>query len=115
MGEVQQNGTLVSPSELVANGVVSSFARLKLVTAYSVEGTSIAGEFYIPHFHLFFNDRMVGPLQYVYCGECTNYILDEYQIPIDWVHFGKKNKWEESPTPGENKLTIQMDPYSGGY
>ena len=113
VGEVQQNGTLVSPSELVANGVVSPLARLRLVTGYTIEGTSIAGGFYPPHFHLLFNDHSLGPVRYTWCGECMNYEFNEYQIPIGWVHFGKKNKWEESPTPGENKLTIQMDPYYG--
>ena len=113
VGDVQSDGSLVSPAELVANNVVSRFARLKLVTAYTVEGTSIYGGFFPPQFHLLFNGHPLGPVQYTWCGECVNYKLDEYQILIEWVHFGKKNNWGEIPTPGENVVTIQMDPYNG--
>ncbi|MFN8007545.1 MAG: hypothetical protein U0V70_11075 [Terriglobia bacterium] len=113
MGDVDSSGSLLNPAELIANGVVSRFARLKLVSGYTVEGTAIYNVFVLPQFHLTFNGHQLGSPHYTYCGECFDFGVDEFQIQVEWVHFGKKNQWGERPTPGENVLTIQMDPYAG--
>jgi hypothetical protein len=103
VGDLNSDGTLKYPSELVANGVVSRFAKLR-IPAYDVDYNQ--GE----RDHVLFNGVEIGPLGFpaYLTGNNKEWSVSEYQIPIELVHFGKRNPGS-TPTPGQNEVKVFVD------
>jgi hypothetical protein len=115
VGDVTSTGELLSPDQLVANGVVSQFALLRL-PAFDVdsEGDPIAPE----RDHIRFNGKDIGPdadpMMYL-TGKNNAWVMDEFRIPISMVRFGTMNTVNGTPDPGLNEITIDIDVLGGGW
>lgn len=109
VSDLKPDGTLQNPADLIANGVVSKYATLR-IPAYDVDST--AGE----RDHVLFNGVEIGSgggTAYLQ-GQDKKWSVSEFQIPIELVRFGKRNV-DHPPTPGQNEVTILVDEDSGGW
>ena len=106
VGETNSDGTLKFPQQMIASGVLSQFATLRL-PAFDVDLEGAPG---VPPEldHILFNGVNVGSLS----GSNETWKLNEFQIPIELVRFGTRNVGGE-PTPGNNQITILIDQGSG--
>lgn len=110
VGEVQSGGRLLNPDVLVANGVVSQFATLRLMSRHSKVGSGS-----VPQANrITFNGVEIAPV----AGEDGKPKLNEYRIPIGLIRFGNNNGLIDQnpttaplmePTPGENYIEIFPD------
>ena len=106
VGETNSDGTLKFPMQMVASGVLSLTATLRF-PAFDVDLEGAPGV--PPELDLIlFNGVQIGSLS----GSNQTWKLNEFQIPIELVRFGKRNSSGE-PTPGNNQITILIDQGSG--
>jgi len=100
VGDVDENGLLVDPEKLIANGVVSPYATLRL-SVYDVD-----------------SDAPIEPeLDWVSVNKSTldrlkglndKWVVNEILVPITSLRFGKRNPGSD-PTPGMNEIQISID------
>ncbi len=110
VGDVNADGTLVSPQTLIANGVVSQFATLRM-PAFDVDFDAVLTPPGQPERdRVLLNGTDLGPQGTVAFLTGSNNIwkLNEFQIPIEKIRFGGRNPGS-SPTPGQNQIEIQID------
>ena len=109
VGELNGDGTLADPQELITNGVVSEFATLRM-PAFDVDFDGVP-DVLPERDRILFNGEPVGNLEgdaYLR-GLNANWIMNEYKIPIRLVRFGEKGTNGNEPTPGENEIEILID------
>ena len=106
VGATSGNGTLQFPNQMIASGVLSPMARLRM-PAFDVDLEGAAG---VPPEldYVLFNGVNIGSLS----GSNNTWKLNEFEVPIDLVRFGTRNSSGE-PTEGINEITIQIDQGSG--
>jgi hypothetical protein len=111
VGEVNGDGTLVDPQKLKNNGVISEFATLRM-PARDIDFDAATSPPYNPERdRLLFNGVPIGNLEgdaYLR-GLNERWILNEFKVPIELVHFGQKGTNGNEPTPGENEIEILID------
>lgn len=110
VGEVNFDGSLRYPQELINNGVVSGTAKLSL-PAYDVDYDGDKHPYYAERDHITFNGVEIGPSATIanLSGKDKQWVLNEFDIPISLVHFGKLNPDGGPPIKGHNLITIQVD------
>lgn len=109
VGELNGDGTLPDPQKLIANGVVSEFATLRM-PAHDVDFDAVT-DVQPERDRILFNGEPIGNLEgdaYLR-GLNGNWIMNEYKIPIRLVRFGQKGTNGNEPTPGENEIEILVD------
>jgi pimeloyl-ACP methyl ester carboxylesterase len=107
IGEVNDDGTLKYPQELVDNGVVLSKAKLK-IPAYDVDYG--AGE----RDHILFNGVEIGDSgsEAYLTGSDKAWEVSEIDVPIELVRFGKRNPGA-APDAGNNEVKIMVQSNGG--
>lgn len=106
VGATNSDGTLQTPMQMVGSGVLSLTATLRF-PAFDVDLEGAPG---VPPEldKILFNGHEIGSLS----GSNETWKLNEFEIPIEWVRFGKRNVGGV-PTPGNNEITILIDQGSG--
>ncbi|MGH9901633.1 MAG: esterase/lipase family protein, partial [Pyrinomonadaceae bacterium] len=112
VGDVQGDQRLADPQTLIQNGVVSKFATLRM-PAFDIDYNGAPG-FPPERDRVLFNGVDIGPqggVAYL-TGDDGIWKLNEFQIPIELIRFGKRNPGG-APTPGDNVIEIRIDQASG--
>ena len=101
------DGSAISLQDMKDSGVLSKTAKLRM-PAFDVD---LEGGFGLPPEidNVFFNGVQIGSLS----GANQTWKLNEFEIPIELVHFATMNPAGGAPTPGDNTITIQIDQASG--
>ncbi|HVS01013.1 MAG TPA: hypothetical protein VMW27_30625 [Thermoanaerobaculia bacterium] len=106
VGEVKSDGTLADPALLVSNKVVSSKARLSM-PAYDVDsGAAPVSPAEAEVDRIFFNDHELDkPLT----GTNDTWIMNEFEVPIEFVRFPQRGPSGSKPSPALNEIRIEID------
>jgi hypothetical protein len=100
VGDVDQEGFLTDPDKLVSNGVVSPNVTLR-ISAYDVDSQAPVE----PELdYVTVNGAGFNQLR----GRNDEWVVNEFQIPVDAVRFGRRNP-KSDPTPGMNDVEISID------
>jgi triacylglycerol lipase len=103
MGPTNSDGTLANVKNLVANGVISPTARLRM-PVWDVDYEGAPG--YTPERdRVLVNGTDVGYLH----GDNNTWELNQLDVPIEIVRFGRLSGTESSPIPGRNYIQIDID------
>jgi triacylglycerol lipase len=101
------NGSAISLEDMKHSGVLSKTAKLRL-PAFDVDLEGAPGV--PPELDLIlFNGVQIGSLS----GSNETWKMNEFEIPIELVHFATINPGGGAPTPGNNTITILIDQGSG--
>ena len=111
VGDVNADGTLVDPQDLVNRNIVSPYATVTL-PAYDVDyfGVPNPPADQPERDRIRINGQDVGPsgsIAYL-TGDNNIWKLNEFRIPISQVRFGTRNVGA-TPTPGVNEIRIDID------
>jgi hypothetical protein len=110
-GQLNSDGTLTHAQALVNNGVLSEYATLKM-PSYDVDYSTPPAEGHHPERdRVLFNGVPIGNLDgdaYLR-GINDTWIMNEFQVPINLVHFGQKGENGDEPSEGENEIEILID------
>lgn len=112
VGESGGEGTLLYPQELVNNGVVSATAKLRL-PVYDVDYVYDGPVYHPERNRITFNGVDIGPsptAPKVYLsGKDKQWVMNEFDVPISLVKFGRMNPEGGPPIKGRNQITIWPD------
>jgi len=104
VGETDSQGFLISPDELVAKGIVSAKARLRM-PAFDVDSSAVLPG-YQPEIDVVrINGHKLGTLS----GLNNVWIMNEFEVPISFVKFPKRGTNGQPPQPAINTVTIEID------
>jgi triacylglycerol lipase len=103
VGPVGSDGTLTSPNDLVARGLVSAKAHIRL-PAFDIDVNGAPG--YPPEVdRISFNGHDLGTLT----GDNNVWKLNEFDVPIAWVKFPAMGVPGVAPAPADNVIEINID------
>jgi pimeloyl-ACP methyl ester carboxylesterase len=111
VGDVNADGTLVSPQELISNGVVSQFATLSM-PAFDIDIDAVLDPPDQPERdRVLLNGNDIGPSGSAAFLTGTNNVwkMNTFQIPIEMIRFGKRDSAGGPPAPGMNLVEVQID------
>lgn len=111
VGPVKADGTLQAPATLIATGLISENAQLRL-PAYDVDVNGDPTDPTVPPEvdRVLFNGHDVGTLT----GDNDIWKLNEFEVPIQWVRFPGLSGDGGPPVPADNVIEIDIDTASGG-
>jgi pimeloyl-ACP methyl ester carboxylesterase len=127
VGDVNPDGTLVDPKGMVAAGVISRYAKLRLMTwdvDYAIEaseslsliadsGAEIIAKGILPERDaVSFNGVPIyrsGTTSPFLDGQNNQFVLNEFDVPIELVKFPRQPASGSDPTPAANVVTIEWD------
>jgi hypothetical protein len=106
VGPVNGDGTLQNPAELVSRNLLSSRARLK-IPVYDVDMHGDPDDPSVPPEvdRITFNGKPLGTLT----GANETWKYNDFEIPIEWVRFGKRGVLNAGVVAGENIIEIAID------
>ena len=110
VGDVNLDGTLQEPDDLVARNLVSQYAKLVL-PAYDVDYFTYPEPPDQPERdHITLNGNEIGPSGSVayLTGDNEIWVMNEFQIPISMIRFGTRIPGQP-PVPGLNQIRIDID------
>lgn len=109
VGPVGADGMLIDPSGMIARGLISAKAHIRL-PAWDVDVNGAPG--YPPEVdRVFFNGHDLGTLT----GDNQIWKLNEFDVPIAWVKFPSAASVGSSPIPAVNIIQIDIDEASYPY
>ena len=126
IGDVDSDGLLEIPATLVANGVVSRFATLRM-PVWDVDAEGDPNDSFAPpeRDRVTVNGQNIGPFvgeaiggarTPVYLTGANNtWSMFERKIPISLLKFGTRTAGNPIPTPGVNRIRIDIDELHGGW
>jgi hypothetical protein len=133
VGPVNPDGTLQNVDEMVRYGVISRFAKLRMM-AWDVDweiepgeslnfiaanGAEIIDKGILPERNwVTFNGVPIyrtGTASPFMFGQNNKFVLNEFDIPIELVKFPAQAALGENPVPAENVLTIEWDVANIGH
>lgn len=104
-GEVSSTGTLLKRTELVDEGYMPATATLRM-PAFDVDRNASPGPGRRPEIdEVWFNGNFVGILS----GSNNTWVLNEFEIPIDWIFVPERGSLGQEPTPKVNEIQIRID------
>lgn len=105
VGDINADGTLKDPDTLIANGVVSNTATLRM-PAYDVDfSASMSPPYYPERDRVLFNGTDVDFLN----GLDSTWVQNSLNIPISLLKFPARAPLGSTPTPAINTITINID------
>lgn len=104
VGEVNSSGFLSNPSQLIANGVVSAKARIRL-PAWDIDYDAVIPDYEPERDRITFNGKDLGFLT----GTNNTWKLNEFEVPIEWVKFPQRGADGSLPAPAHNEIRIDID------
>ena len=110
VGDVNPDGTLKDPQDLISRNIVSQYATLVL-PAYDVDFYATPDPPDQPERdRISLNGNDIGPSGSVAYldGDNDIWLLNEFQIPISMIRFGTRTPGSPS-TPGMNQIQIDID------
>jgi triacylglycerol lipase len=110
VGDVNSDGTLQNPQDLINRNIVSQYAMLVL-PAYDVDYYAVLPAPDQPERdHISLNGNEIGPSGSVtyLTGDNNVWVMNVFQIPISMVRFGA-HVAGSAPTPGMNQIRVDID------
>jgi len=110
VGDVDATGRLVDPAALIANGIISKFATVRM-PAFDVDYDAVLAPPGQPERDIVrVNGINIGPANSVayLTGGNNVWKLNEFQIPIETLRFGKRTPGAAA-TPNDNEIRIDID------
>ena len=110
VGPVGADGTLSDPSGMIALGLISQKAHIRL-PAFDVDVNGNPSDPSVPPEvdRILFNGHDLGTLT----GDNNIWKLNEFDVPIAWVKFPSAGSAGSAPSPADNLIEILIDEASG--
>lgn len=106
VGEVDGNGHLVDPQQLIANGVVSEKARL-VMPAFDVDSNASPPAPFAPEIDkVYLNGK---ELSKILTGTNNTWIMNEWEVDVRDVRFASRGAAGQTPSPARNEVRIEID------
>jgi hypothetical protein len=107
ISDASESGTPPPFESLISNGFISPYATLRM-PAFDVNYNDIGPTYQPERDHVIVNGINIGPLGTYLKGQGEKWVMNEIQVPISYLRFGKRNRGG-LPTPGDNEIEIQID------